>query len=518
MLETVQTLINQFYPRPRHLFTDVTVTMSDRCEAYYNEKTDTITFGEPLLDMFYEARLPKFALMYHEAGHRWFSHDVIKLFNQWKNLTHITPVYDKKYHHLMNWIEDFYIEEKVVKEYPFLTDIVSCLRMVPSKDLTSIKHVFNYLYITGQPSPAFMDPKDQQDFIDQFNRLFNLRRHPNFGMTPLSQFVARQSIEMMFIEKLVEFYDWLVLKDVFDKDVPLPPSPHPIVTTNVQTPGKQNGNGNGNGNSVPKPTLNGTSVGGTSTTYTTKIGGVRVTYNIPQHNNKTLIKMYREERQRFVGRIDTNNSTLDGVFNGKFVDSNLMSNHINIKHCFEPKKLLDEMIFKKKERCFNNVSIYRDVSGSTHDDNLFSLINNVCAGIIKEIPIQYHFYLYASGDVSILELPFISWDDENTPPEVYTDNEDFRNLGSGTNSGAIANVIAEQFNDKHLNIVVTDGDLHNLFKRDDLNALLQNVFTIFVGIDETSATNYTEKMKPNSYIFIKDESDIPMILNKIADF
>ena len=46
-------------------------------------------------------------------------------------------------------------------------------------------------------------------------------------------------------------------------------------------------------------------------------------------------------------------------------------------------------------------------------------------------------------------------------------------MTGGTNSGAIADVITEQLNDKWLNIIITDGDLSDLMHRDNINSLLE---------------------------------------------
>ena len=51
-----------------------------------------------------------------------------------------------KYKHLINWIEDFYIEEQlllIIRKY--LTDVVRCLTKLPVEyDIKSIEYAFNF--------------------------------------------------------------------------------------------------------------------------------------------------------------------------------------------------------------------------------------------------------------------------------------------------------------------------------------------------------------------------------------
>jgi hypothetical protein len=75
----------------------------------------------------------------------------------------------------------------------------------------------------------------------------------------------------------------------------------------------------------------------------------------------------------------------------------------------------------------------------------------------------------------------------------------FEQLGGGTNSDAIADVMTQQLSDKWLNIIVTDGDLNSLMARDNINALLKNVFAIAVNGNLTDKVNGIE---------IKDETKI----------
>ena len=83
----------------------------------------------------------------------------------------------------------------------------------------------------------------------------------------------------------------------------------------------------------------------------------------------------------------------------------------------------------------------------------------VCEQLVKDIPVNITYYLYASGDVSIIEVPYIPWEESAIVPQPYKENPLYAQLSGGTNSDAIADVITQQLSDKWLNIIVTDGDL-----------------------------------------------------------
>ena len=118
--------------------------------------------------------------------------------------------------------------------------------------------------------------------------------------------------------------------------------------------------------------------------------------------------------------------------------------------------------------------------------------------------------IYSSGDISILQTTFEDWEDDTVVPDVYSDDPIFEQMTGGTNSGAIADVITEQLNDKWLNIIITDGDLSDLMHRDNINSLLENVFVI--SVDNSS---YLDDV-PNK-IIINEEEEISSITQAILN-
>jgi hypothetical protein len=131
-------------------------------------------------------------------------------------------------------------------------------------------------------------------------------------------------------------------------------------------------------------------------------------------------------------------------------------------------------------------------------------MSKVTEKLFENIPVDITYYLYASGKVSIVEVPYVKWDDSGEAPKEYTSNPLFEQLGGGTNSDAIADVITQQLSDKWLNIIITDGDLNSLMARDNINALLKNVFAIAVHGTLDKGVNGIE---------IRDESKVNDITN-----
>ena len=190
-------------------------------------------------------------------------------------------------------------------------------------------------------------------------------------------------------------------------------------------------------------------------------------------------KLIRKEQLDMSLREQVEETTLDGLFSTRYKDSSVIQPKPIVPNFFNPYRLIDQVLFKEKEHTYMNCSIFRDVSGSTHG-SCHTLMEHVTAQLMKDIPIDVKYYLYASGQISVVEVPYIPWLDNDKAPKEYTSNPLYQQLSGGTNSDAIADVITEQMSDKWLNIIVTDGDLHQLLRRDNIAGLLKNVFVIAV--------------------------------------
>jgi len=315
----------------------------------------------------------------------------------------------------------------------------------------------------GVPNNA-LTYDDQLVFVDYINELLGYRRHQLFGEGVVTNLKIKPGRDTLFAVRLVEFYNWCVSKGIFEPDEELPDLTHPTSYITVSDPNS------GKVGKIIKENF--ITKGGDST-------------KIPVELERTIIN---RELLNMTQVYQGDQGTKDGLFNTGWKESNTIQPKVNVPHFFNPYKLMEQNLFYERKRTFTEVSIFRDISGSvgyqTH-----MLMDQAIALLMNEIPVDVHYYLYSSGEISILEVPYVPWPDTDKPPEVYENNELFQKLGGGTNSDAIADVITQQLNDRHFNIILTDGDLNALMRRDNIAALLKNVYVI--GVHGNPGTEYT---------------------------
>lgn len=494
----------------------VTTIFKEADTAFCTDKNE-IVLPPKLILQFFANDLPKFCVFYHELGHALYSEPNFHLIEKWKNISSAfsaTHGFDKKYLYLNNWLEDYYIEARLVKDYSYLYDIIRCLKLLPYQyDVTKREFAFHYYYQYKKPSPSF-DQVESATFLKYLNDLTTLRCSSVFGKGPLS-LLNKQNTNTKYISILKDFHNWCVQKGIYP-DVPLPPLALP--SNIIQMP-----NGNAQNNGQGTGTTPGTDPFGNGS-YSQHSGQVGNNNNKPQQvfpkldPNVTLdpilIKQFKAEKIYMKKaltsyRQDTQKSSLYGVFTEEMEASNMIGKPI-IPNFFNTNRLEDRILFQQPGRTFNNVSIYRDISGSTY--GYFDLIDKVCNYLDKNIPIDKHFYLYASGNVSIMETEYKEWPEEDEVPELYNDDPIYKQMDGGTNSDAIADVMSEQLNDKWLNIIVTDGDLYSLFARDNIEALLHNVAVVEVNSYKgDSSCKESLGRFGDHYVKITNENDIPNI-------
>lgn len=484
---------------------DLSVELVDQADTAY-AMGNHVCLPIPLLEKFSQDKLPRFTVFYHELGHTLYSKSLSKFIDRWQSLPNVASnyTYKENYHHLLNWIEDFYIEQQLEKDYPYLHDILNCLkRLTFTYNINDIDKAFNHYYVKGYASPG-LNAAEGFQFSNYLRTLIGYRADPMFGSTPIS-LLSSKSLGAKFIKTFIEFYEWCVQKGIL-QDVPMPAlsNPNMVLTPDNNTPSQQQQLSGGGP--------------GTKSAHTHLVGGFKETFpDIDVSSTEIFVQQFTSEqkmiREEIANRVQvqSNNSSLDGLFNSLFKDTSIIQNKVIVKNFFNPNRLVDGVLFKMPEKAFNNVSIYRDISGSTHG-RLFNLINEVCKYLNEKIPIAKHFYLYSSGDISILETTFVDWDDHHEVPDLYAVDPVYQQMDGGTNSGAVADVITEQLNDKWLNVIITDGDLDDLFDRDNIESLLSNIFIISVGNCRQSS-----RIDPTHIIQINNESELNMIASAMLN-
>jgi hypothetical protein len=497
-VNVLQFITNNFYTSDGKSIT-VELSKDGMTNNFYDG--NKIVLSDQLLDAYGKLNLPRFLIYYHELGHHLYSKGLFTLLDTWQKQTSGPLTWNKNYHHLVNWIEDFYIEDRLLKEHAYLTDVIGCIRKLPPEyDIKSIEYAFNFWYVHNAPTSA-LQYNDQLIFKSYIDRLLALRstKLTRFGNGILTTLSIKPSIETQFAMMIIEFYNWCINKGILPDNKNIPPLQNPnqhLVpnkdksspqldkmysdlenTFNPDTHDPKDSNGNA----------------GTFSDHSHQIGEIHIPDFLEQEHlntstdilkNELVIEniLIKKELLDMSQRYDTSNTTIDGLFNSRYKDSMNMQPRVNVTNFFNPNRLVDQHLFREKQHTYNNVAIYRDVSGSTSGE-VHTLMHHVCEHLMKEVPVDVKYYLYSSGDISILEIDYVPWEDDRNTPQVYEVNELFKQLGGGTNSDAIADVITEQLSDKWLNIIVTDGDLHSLMQRDNIHSLLKNVFVIAVHSD-----------------------------------
>ena len=496
----------------------ISITLQEADTAFCTE-SNTIVIPPSMILNFFMNNLPGFCVYYHELGHALYSRDMFGLIEKWKNISanFVPYAYSSKYLHLVNWIEDFYIENKIVKNYIYLTDIIKCLRLIPTTyDIKLPQYAFHYYYKTqGKITPA-LTGNDAAIFEKYINDLLYIRALPGFNRGPLS-LLNPKNINMKYIKIIKEFYAWCVQHKIL-ADIPTPPLSLPI--NDVQYTQQQTKNGKPTGNPQAIDPF-GTGSYSQHSNIITK--ATQVFPNIDQKMlDPILIKQFKSEQAAIAKtktsyRAELTKNNLGGIFTTEYEDCNILTSKPIIPNFFNLNRIEDRVLFKRPGKTFNNVSIYRDISGSTEHGKLFALIDNVCNYLISNIPIDTHFYLYASGEISIMETKYYQWGDPDDIPIEYKNDPTYQQMGGGTNSDAIADVISEQYNDKWLNIIVTDGDLYSLFRKDNIKTLLQNIAVIEVNCDSCDDSGCKDSISefPDHYIRVRDEKDIPNIVDML---
>jgi hypothetical protein len=515
----LQFITNNFYTQPGEEIT-IEIDQKSKDNNSYNGKK--IVLSGELLDAFGKLNLPRFLVYYHELGHHLYSKGMFNLIDTWQKQTTGPLEWKTNYHHLINWVEDYYIEARLKREHTYLTDVINCIRkMPPEYDLSQIQYAFNYYYVHEAPTPSLVY-LDQIVFKKYLDKLLQLRdsNKTRFGYGILTTLSIKKSNETLFAETIIEFYNWCVSKNIFSDERKLPPLRNPnqhLEPGKGQTPkdflqGIQNMFDNKN--HLKDTGAKTSSTGGTTSDHTKQVGKINISgYKEMSHikestdmlqdhlvQEKTLID---KEMLDMSVRPETQRHTLDGLFTPNYVESMIIQPRVNVVNFFNPNRIVDQRLFLERGHTYMNVAIYRDISGST-SGHTHLLMSKVTEKLFENIPVDITYYLYASGKVSIVEVPYVKWDDSGEAPKEYTSNPLFEQLGGGTNSDAIADVITQQLSDKWLNIIITDGDLNSLMARDNINALLKNVFAIAVHGTLDKGVNGIE---------IRDESKVNDITN-----
>lgn len=493
--EALEFITNTFYaPTEKYIKVEIG-------EGNYYDR-DKIVLDYSLMSRFAANNLPVLVVFYHEVLHKDLSEAIFNLESNWSRVKSGPIAYKEKYHHLLNWVEDFYIEKKGLEKYPYLEDILHCIRRLPPEyNINEIQYAFNYYYQKNKPSPALKDPGM---FMYYINELYKLRDGARFGKGPLLKLGS--NTESQYANMIIAFYNFCVNEGIFAPDAVLPTlnNPNNFIVSVPAT-------GTATATTTAVPATASTTVPVTATTVPalasdtgsyTDDGTVEVYYVEKTPQGGDALKVELDIEQEIFDRFDfdssqtfqTERSTMEGYFNSKKELTTIIQGTVEVQNFFNPNKLIDGFLFTRPSKTFLNVAVFRDVSGSV--STLEHKMMDLCVKkIIEEVPSEIDYYLYSSN---LYKTEYVEWAKLRETPKEYS--EIMSHLGASTNSNLIADEISAQLDDKYLNIIITDGDLDRLMARDNIAGLLNNVYIIYIGKEE--------KFKDMKYIKITEESEI----------
>ena len=109
-------ITNNFYKTDENDFITIDIENHTKNKNFYDTKR--IVLAEGLIDAFGALNLPRFLVYYHELAHHLYSQGYFNLLKVWSTIRQGPLTWNSSYEHLLNWIEDYYVEDKILKEHP----------------------------------------------------------------------------------------------------------------------------------------------------------------------------------------------------------------------------------------------------------------------------------------------------------------------------------------------------------------------------------------------------------------
>ena len=483
--------------------------------GFVNLDANEIVLFEKLVNDLWESGVPPLLVFYHEIGHVLYTTRELATYG--KSL-------DPKVFMLLNWIEDFYIEDKLMKELYFIKPYIKMLHeVVPDfiDDWEKPKFALHYYYCYEGMTPRWMDKTKPDPIGPQFKRYIEQLKHLRVSFN--SKF-AREK----FIRLFEEFYAFCVKHGILTKKTPPPPlEPRPA------------GEGKGEG----EPT-EGTSEkrGGTGGSYAGDSDTSGGAYGEGEDEAATGAEegAYADDEGEDVPEskiirppftpLDKTKG-FDPVFKelmdllGKEYEKSLFDTFKLAKKgkpelvpitvpTSSPRSMVDPVAIETmrndiyleyitEEFSYTAYNLFIDVSGSVGHNMTFNRLGKNIIDIIKHYP----YAVYGYGD------DVTKW----TQKQI----DDILKLycSDGTESPIIGDIILEKKELGNLNIILSDGDLGNLCRRKDIKDITKQYLFVFVVSSHGGWGGYAEKyFDKNQYYVLNGVEDLPAGLEHLKKY
>lgn len=460
--------------------------------GFVNLDSMEITLYDKLINDLWASSIPPLVVFYHEIGHVLYTTEALADYG--KTIT-VPQVFN-----LLNWLEDFYIEDQLMKNLYFIKPYIKMLHeVIPDfiDDWEKPEFALHYYYSYEGLTPRWMSKKG----IDaQFKNYIEKLKH-------LRASFASKFVREKFIRLFEEFYMFCVKNKIISDATPPPPlDPSPKTNApNDGAGGLHTGHSSGDDFSIGEDDTTGGTSMVSGDAYATDEGEEvpestieRPPYK-PLDPKKGFDPMFKELMDMIEKEFDK--SLFDSFQIGKQGKPEITQRTIPTT---SPRSLIDPVAietgrsdiyleYTTEEFTYTAYNLFIDVSGSVGYNTTF---NTLARDIIKIIS-YYPYNVYGYGnDVT-------KWDQNKI--------DDVMNLycSDGTESQLIGDIILEKKELGNLNIVLSDGDLSNLCRRKDIAEITKQYLFVFV-VATDDWRGWAEKyFEPNQYYTLKSIKDLP---------
>lgn len=467
--------------------------------GFINMDSNQMTLYEKYIIDLWDSGVPPLLVFYHEIGHLLFTtQDIISVGHS----------LHQDVFHLLNWIEDFYIEERLMKELYYVKPYIKMLHEVVPEfidDWQKPEFAFNYYYAFEGQIPLWMNqttPAIGQTFDNYIKRLLNLRRN-----------ITSKFAQQRFVNELTNFYQFCVTHKILTPSTPPPPTqPQPQVTQGggAGMPGASGaGSGRGQGGQGSGNDLAFDGSGSSNTLGQDILDPNNYDPNYkptPVHTVYKPLDPVKGFDKTLIDLMLSLQSELDKqLFNDfKFQRRGKLALVQRTKNTTSPRNLIDPIAivtnrediyleYITEEQNYVGYNLFIDASGSVG----FNMDYNHGVKKIIDIIEQYPHTIYSFNDT------LVKW----TPKEISKVLQ-LRGTG-GTESSLIAPVVLEKREELNLNIIFSDGDLTYLTSLNDFDKVKDKYLFVFFCVDDVK--HYTQSL--SKYLDPKQF----YVYNKIVD-
>lgn len=484
--------------------------------GFINMDTNNMVMYDEMIVDLWDSGVPPLLVFYHEIGHLLYTS---------KDLVTLGSSLNKSEFNLLNWLEDFFIEDKLCKELYYIKPYIKMLHeVVPDfiDDWQKPRFAFNYYYAFEGQTPMWMSqttPPIDKTFENSIKTLLTLRRSINsrFG-------------QQRFLNEFQKFYMFCVTNGILEQHTPPPPTqPQPPQPTPGGGQGQQGqgqpGNGSGRGTGGAG-TANDVDLSGTGQSTNTTMGGTIVdpndvdqTYapapvNMGKYKPLDPVKGFANPLKDLM--IQLVNELDKQLYNDyKLAKKGKQELVPRARNTSSPRSMVDpvaiatnsESIYLEyvtEEVNYVGYNLFIDASGSVGYNTDY---NTGCVEIVKIIK-NYTYNVYTFND-KLVKL---------SPVEIGKLNQ-LSGTG-GTESSLIASIVLEKREANNLNIVFSDGDLSYLISDKQFNTVKNKyLFVFFCVYDPVSyEQNLSNYLDPKQFFCYKDAADLPKGLDKLKQY